>query len=82
MRDYTDQELTAAVSSVMSGGFQLKEAARHYGVPYTTLQRRVSAGLEKGFIQLGRKTAIDFDFPTWSTSKSSMINSIPSFLQK
>ncbi|KAL6961676.1 hypothetical protein U1Q18_050289 [Sarracenia purpurea var. burkii] len=45
-RGYTEEDLDRAVSATNDGGIPMREASRHYAVPYATLQRRCKEAKE------------------------------------
>lgn len=50
--------MNEAVAKVRDGSMGLRKAAETYGLPYTTLQRRVSAPADKTIGNMGRKPVL------------------------
>ncbi|KAJ4428485.1 hypothetical protein ANN_24522 [Periplaneta americana] len=60
-KSWSEAEMTEAVTEVKSGRMGVRRAANIFGVPYTTLQRRVSAPEGTVFGRLERKPVLPRD---------------------
>lgn len=57
-RSYTESQLEMAVEATTVGCLGIREAHRLFGIPFTTLRRRIIKG-QKTFLKPGTRPALD-----------------------